>query len=274
MPDATCLLMPAWTDGGGEQFLGTKIVNVFPGNRQHGVPSIHGLYVLMSGQTGEPLATLDGTQITLWRTACASALASRFLSRPDSSRLVMVGAGALAPFLIRAHAAVRPITSVTIWNHNRDKALDLADQLDEDAFAVGHTDDLEAAVREADIVACATMSEQPLVSGAWLKPGAHLDLVGAYKPTMRESDDEAVRRARIFVDTREGAMKEGGDIAMPLASGLLAPDRIEADLFDLCRGTVKIARAPDDITLFKSTGSALEDLAAAILVWRAHEADA
>lgn len=271
--EATHLLMPAWTDEAEPAFLGTKIVNVFPENGKRGLPSIQGLYVLMSGETGEPLAVMDGQRLTVWRTACASALAADYLARPDASRLVMVGAGALAPFLIRAHAAMRPLSSVMIWNHNPDRARDLADLLDEEPFAVGVVDDLEKEIGEADIISCATLSQEPIVRGAWLKPGAHLDLVGAYRPTMRESDDEAVRRARLFVDTRGGALKEGGDIALPLASGVIGPERIEGDLFDLCRGSLSVSRRPEDITLFKSTGTAIEDLAAAMQVWRRHNGD-
>ncbi len=266
--DAMNLLMPAWTTGGDPNFLGTKIVNVFPDNGKVGLPAIQGVYVVMSGDTGQPIAIMDGARLTVWRTACASALASSYLSRADASHLVMVGAGALAPFMIRAHAAVRPISRVTIWNHNLDRARDLADNLSEDAFAVRWTSDLAEAVKEADIVACATLSQKPIVKGEWLQPGAHLDLVGAYKPTMRESDDEAVKRARLFVDTKAGALIEGGDIAMPLATGIISADKIEADLFDLCKGAVEIERKPEDITLFKSTGAAIEDLAAAMLVWQ------
>jgi ornithine cyclodeaminase len=266
--EATHLLMPAWTEGATPESLGVKIVNVFPDNSRTGLPSVQGLYVLMSGETGQPLAVMDGARLTAWRTACASALAASFLAAPDARHLVMVGTGALSPFVIRAHAAMRPIDTVTIWGRDPDKARDIADELDEDAFAVGIAENLEQAVGEADIVSCATLSQTALVQGAWLKPGAHLDLIGAYRPTMRESDDEAVRRARLFVDTRGGALKEGGDIVIPLEQGVITADKIEADLFDLCRGTVSFQRNPQDITLFKSTGTAIEDLAAAALVWR------
>ncbi len=270
---ATHLLMPAWTSNPGEDnFLGTKIVNVFPDNGKRGLPSIHGTYLLMSGRTGETLAAMDGTRLTAWRTAAASALAASFLARADASRMVMVGAGALSPFLIKAHASVRPMRHVTLWNHNSAKARDLAERLAGEMvhseLAIEASDDLEAAVREADLISCATLSGQPLIHGRWLKPGAHLDLVGAYNPAMRESDDECVRRAKVFVDTRAGAMKEGGDIVQPLADGIITKADVVADLIELCRGTVTFTRSPDDITLFKSVGTAIEDLAAAMLVWR------
>lgn len=265
---ATHLIMPAWTNMASANFLGTKIVNVFPENGKRGLPSISGTYLLMSGETGETLAAIDGTRLTTWRTAAASALAASYLAREDATRMVMVGAGALAPFLIRAHASVRPIRHVTLWNQSRANADRLADTFAKSGMDIDVTDNLEAAVNNADIVCCATLSSQPLVRGAWLKPGSHLDLVGAYSPTMRESDDNCVRRAMLFVDTRGGALKEGGDIVQPLASGVINASDVRADLFDLCRGTVKVTRAAQDITLFKSVGTAIEDLAAAMLVWR------
>lgn len=265
---ATNLLMPAWTNRAEGNFLGVKVVNVFPDNGKRGLPSIFGSYLLMSGDTGETLAVIDGTRLTAWRTAAASALAATWLARADASRLVMVGAGALAPMLVRAHASIRPIRHVSLWNHNRSRTEALAADLAGFGPEIAVVDDLASAVAEADVVSCATLSKEPLVKGAWLKPGAHLDLVGAYNPAMRESDDDCVRRARLFVDTRGGALKEGGDIVQPLADGLIARGDIVADLFDLCRGTVKPERGPDDITLFKSVGTAVEDIACAMLVWR------
>jgi ornithine cyclodeaminase/alanine dehydrogenase-like protein (mu-crystallin family) len=265
---ATHLLMSAWTKLAENNFLGTKIVNVFPDNGRKGLPSIYGTYLLMSGETGETLAAMDGTRLTAWRTAAASALAASFVARADASRMLMVGAGALAPFLIRAHASVRPIRHVTLWNHNRSKAEALAAELADTGLEIALADTLEMAVQQADLISCATLSGQPLVKGVWLKSGAHLDLVGAYNPAMRESDDDCVRRAHIYVDTRGGALKEGGDIVQPLADGIITKADVRGDLFDLCRSSVKPAREHGDITLFKSVGTAIEDLAAAMLVWR------
>lgn len=269
---ATHLLMPAWTKLPSDNFLGAKIVNVFPDNGAKGLPSVSGTYLLMSGETGETLAALDGTRLTAWRTAAASALAASYLAREDAGRMVMAGAGALAPMLVKAHAGVRPIRHVALWNRNRAKAEALAAELAADPALAGvqvtAADDLAAAVSEADIVSCATLSKEPLIKGAWLKPGAHLDLVGAFTPAMRESDDDCIRRARIFVDTRGGATKEGGDIVQPMADGLIGKADILGDLFDLCRGAVKVARDAADVTLFKSVGTAVEDLACAMLVWR------
>jgi ornithine cyclodeaminase len=265
--EAMLLLMPAWSSGQGS-FLGTKIVTVFPDNGKLSKAAVLGSYILMSGETGEPLAVIDGTSLTRWRTACASALAASYLSREDASHLVMVGAGALAPYLVRAHAAVRPIKRVTIWNRTRGNAVKAAFAIALGGIEPEIADDLEAAVREGDIVCCATLSATPLVKGRWLGKGAHLDLVGGFTPKMREADDDAVRKAKVFVDTRAGATKEAGDITQPLKSGALKKDGIQADLFELCRGEKKGRGGNTQITLFKSVGTAIEDLAAAMLVWR------
>lgn len=260
--DATLLLMPAWQPG---RHIGVKVVSVFPDNAAEGLPAVQGVYLLSDARTGKPEALIDGPSITVRRTAAASALASRYLSRQDAGRLVMVGTGALAPHLIGAHAAVRPIREVLVWGRDANKARALAESLAGRPYTVNAAGDLEAAIRQADIVSCATLSKDPLVRGAWLRPGSHVDLVGAYTPEMRESDDEAVRRARVFVDTRAGATKEGGDVVQPLAAGVLKPADIQADLFELTRGEKPGRTRPDEITLFKSVGTALEDLAAAEL---------
>lgn len=266
---AAHLLMPAWTGDapGSGAWLGTKIVNVFPDNARLGLPAVFGVYVLQSGETGAPLAILDGTRLTHVRTAAASALAARFLARTDASHLLLVGAGALAPCLLRAHASVRPIRRVTIWNHRRETADALADRLRAEGWTVAVSGDLQQAVAEADIISCATLSQKPLISGAWLQPGVHLDLVGAFSMAMRECDDAALLRARIHIDT-PAAMTEGGDVAQALASGAIRSSDIVADLAALCRGEAAGRTAPGEITLFKSVGTAIEDLAAAILVWQ------
>jgi ornithine cyclodeaminase/alanine dehydrogenase-like protein (mu-crystallin family) len=270
--EAKVLLMPAWTnlaDPSGERLIGCKLVNVFPDNAKLGKPSVNGSYVLMSGDTGETLAVMDGTALTAWRTAAASALAARYLARDDAAHLVVVGAGALAPHLVRAHCAVRPITRVTLWNRTRSRAISTAFALAAAGIETAIADDLEEAVREADIVSCATLSTTPLVKGTWLKKGVHVDLVGAFNLKTREADDAAVRRARVYVDSRLSAPKGSGDIAIPLKKKIISLKDIQGDLFELCRGKVKGRKRKDEITLFKSTGLAIEDLAAAILVWRA-----
>lgn len=267
--DATLLLMPAWTVGESKagRYLGCKVVTIFPDNVQYNRSSLYGQYLLMAGDTGEPLALIDGRALTAWRTAAASALASRFLSREDASHLVMIGAGALAPHLVRAHCNVRALKRVTVWNRTKARAVSMAFGLAVTGIETEVTDDLEEAVREADIVCCATLSATPLIKGAWLKKGAHVDLVGGFTPKMREADDQVVKRARGYVDTRAGATKEAGDIVVPLRKKIIARSTIRGDLSDLCRGKVKGRTAPSQITLFKSVGTAIEDLAAAILVW-------
>jgi alanine dehydrogenase len=268
MTAATHLIMPAWRFG-EQPYLGVKLVNVFPDNAKRNLPSVLGSYVLMSAETGAPLAVIDGTRLTLWKTAAASALASRYLSRSDSRRMLMVGAGALAPFLIRAHRAVRPIEHVTLWNRSRARSVGVVQALKAEGIPVQIADDLEGAVRKADLISCATLSTEALVKGDWLKPGTHLDLVGAFTPAMRESDDQAVLRARLFVDTREGSLHEGGDLVQPLRAGLIKESDVEAEFLDLCNGRVTVQRKSEDITLFKSTGSAGMDLSTAIAVWNA-----
>jgi ornithine cyclodeaminase/alanine dehydrogenase-like protein (mu-crystallin family) len=262
----TLLLMPAWsgpaTQGG---FMGVKVVSVFPENGKRNLPSVLGSYLLMNGETGEPVAVLDGTRLTVWRTAAASALAARILARKDASRMVMVGSGSLAPFLIRAHMSQRPIREVALWNHRPEKAESLAAELRAEGLPVKAVTDLEGAVREADLVSCATLSTAPIVKGEWLKEGAHLDLVGAFNLKMREADDEALVRSDVYIDT-DAARSEGGDVALALQSGAIGQDHVRGTLFDLCRKTPQ--RAEKAITTFKSVGTALEDLAAAILVWR------
>lgn len=271
---ATQLIMPAWSVNapGPDSYLGTKIVGVFPDNGRFGLSSIQGAYLLQSGETGVGLAVLDGGRLTAWRTAGASALAASYLARPDARRLCLVGAGALAPCLIRAHSAVRPISHVTIWNHRRDSADRLAAELAGGPWRVEASDDLEAAVRAADIVSCATLSRVALIRGAWLRAGQHVDLVGAFNRRMREADDDVIRRARVFVDT-PAALTEGGDVAQAIDAQVIAKADVCGDLADLCRERVHGRESPDELTLFKSIGASIEDLAAAILAWERTGAD-
>lgn len=265
-PDATLLLMPAWTDeSDGPRHLGVKLATVYPDNSERDLPSVMGTYLLLDGRTGEPAALIDGPSLTARRTAAASALAARYLARADAERLLMIGTGTLAPYLIEAHASVRPVCNVLIWGRDPDKARRLAARLDRPEFRVAATDDLAAATAGAHIVSCATSSHDALLRGEWLRPGVHVDLVGAYRRDMREADDETLRRARIFVDTRAGALGEAGDIVQAIAAGAIAEDDIAGDLFDLCRGARDGRRFYDQITLFKSVGASLEDLAAAKL---------
>jgi len=269
---STLLLMPAWNDlvragtsDGGH--VGVKIVTVSPDNNAIGKPAVMGLYLLLDARTGEPQALIDGPRLTQWRTACASALAATYLAREDASKLLIIGAGALSRFLANAHSAVRPISEIRIWNRTAANAEAAAADLRRSGLNASVAADLDEALGWADIVSAATISSQPLVKGALLSPGAHVDLVGGFTPTMREADDETIRRARVYVDTRAGATKEAGDIVQPLASGVLTNDAIVGDLHELARGEKPGRGAPDEITLFKSVGAALEDLAAGIAVY-------
>ncbi len=268
--DATLLLMPAWQPG---EYIGVKLVSVFPDNHLRSLPAIHGSYLLSSGRTGELLALIDGGELTARRTAAASALAARHLARDDASTLLVVGTGRLSINLIEAHSRVRPINKVLIWGRDRDKAVQAAAEASALGYPVNVADDLEGAARQADIISCATLSRTPLIRGAWLKPGSHLDLIGAFTKDMRESDDEAVRRARVFVDTRAGAFAEAGDILQPIASGVIGADHVVAELAELVNGTPG-RRSQEEVTLFKSVGAALEDLAGAILAYQTAHSDA
>jgi ornithine cyclodeaminase len=259
------LLMPAWQAGGS---LGVKIVTVFPDNAKDGRPAVFASYVLMSAKTGVPIAILDGSELTLRRTAAASALASGFLSRKDSATLLMVGTGNLAPHLVVAHATARPIKEVLIWGRRAEAAAQMARRMTSATFAVSVAADLEDAVARADIVSCATLASEPLIRGAWLRPGQHLDLVGAFRPDMREVDTEALLRASLYVDTRAGALCEAGEIVQALQSGSITVDSIKGELRDLATGKVPGREDEQQITLFKSVGTALEDLAAAELAVR------
>jgi len=258
---ATLLLMPAWRTG---RRIGVKLVTVFPGNRDRGERAVNAVYALFDAHNGVPLALFDGDEITARRTAGASAFAASYLARRDARHLVMVGAGRQARGLIAAHSHVRPIERVSLWSRTPDHADAAARAMSDDGLPVTPVSDLEAAVREADIVSCATLSTAPLVKGAWLTRGAHLDLVGAFQATMRETDDTAMRRAdMIVVDDRNAALAEGGDLVQALASGAIAPENIAADLADLARGAHPGRTGDAQITVFKSVGFALEDLAAA-----------
>jgi ornithine cyclodeaminase/alanine dehydrogenase-like protein (mu-crystallin family) len=257
----TLLLMPAWSTGGS---LGIKIVTIYPDNALRALPAVHATYLLLDAATGEQRALLDGGELTLRRTGAASALASRYLSAPLAARLTMVGTGRLAPHLIESHALVRPIREVRIWGRRAERARALAASLARPGLSVDATGELEAAVRWADIVSCATLSRHPLVLGSWLKPGQHLDLVGAFTPEMCEADDEVLARSDLFVDTRTGALAESGEIVGAMARGVIDRAAIRAELSDLPSGA--FARAsPTATTVFKSVGTALEDLVAAQL---------
>ncbi|MDM0077209.1 ornithine cyclodeaminase family protein [Variovorax sp. J2P1-59] len=258
----TVLIMPAWSDAG---YLGIKTINIFPGNSARGLPGLHATYVLYDAHTGVPLAQPDGNEITAWRTAAASALGASFLARSNARRLLVLGTGRIARLLPAAHASVRAIDEVVVWNHRPEGAQALAAQWRAEGWNAQAATDLEAAVRSADIVTCATLATSPLVKGEWLAPGSHLDLIGSFTPQMREADPACFAGARTFVDTEE-ALGKAGDLLDAMAAGTLRADSV-VSFAALCRGSHPGRANEHERTVFKAVGSALEDLTAATLVW-------
>ena len=255
----TLLLMPAWN----ARVVVLKLVTVIPAAEA----TVQATVLVIDRASGEPLAVLDGEALTLRRTAATSALAAQRLARADARTLLVVGSGRLAGWMARAHVALRPgLQRVLVWGRRREAAVALARTLADEGLPAEAASELEAATREACIVCCATTSTEPLVLGAWLAPGTHLDLVGGFTPRMREVDDAAVARARIVVDTYAGAMTEAGDLVQPLARGAIGRERIVSDLAELLRGQRAGRTDASEITLFKSVGMAIEDLAAAQMV--------
>jgi alanine dehydrogenase len=259
----TLLLMPAWSP----EALGVKLVTVMPGAAARGAGTVQASYLLLDRHTGEPCALIDGEALTLRRTAAASALAAQWLARPDATRLLVVGAGRLAPWMARAHVALRPdLAHVDVWARNADAAEEVVETLRDEGIDAEVALQLRGAVEAADVITCATTAREPLLHGAWLRPGTHVDLVGGFRRDMREADDAAILRACVFVDTFAGALAEAGDLTQPLERGVIARSHVLGELAQLLRGEVAGRSGSDDITLFKSVGTALEDLAAARLV--------
>ncbi|HLY06541.1 MAG TPA: hypothetical protein VKR31_12410 [Rhizomicrobium sp.] len=263
---AQCYYVRSAVDRG--RTFASKLITSFPANLAGGaLPAVQAVVVLFDARDGRPLAVLDGTEITAWRTAADSALGAKYLARDDSHTLLVVGAGAMASWLVRAHRCARPsIARVLCWNRSEARAAQLAEALSAEAVAAEAVPDLEAAVRVADIVTSCTRAHSPLLRGDWLKPGTHLDLVGGYDLDTREADDACVRVARVYVDRRETA-KDVADIARPLEEGVLREGDILGDLYDLCAGRPPPRRSPADITFFKNAGGAHLDLMTAELVF-------
>ncbi len=264
LPDGRLAMAAAWED---RRHIGVRVATLFPHNAELDKPAGMGVFLLLSGRTGQPLALLDGQHLTRRCAAALSALASTYLSRNDASRLLIIGTGALSPGLVLAHAEVRPIKEVVVWGRDARKAARLAKSLSNRDFTTATTDDLQAAVSGAHIICCATSAAEPLLQGRWLAPGVHVDLVGSVTPEARESDDAVVETARLFVDTRDGAVLTG-DLAAPLADGRIGRDDIAGDMFQLTQGEIAGRRFYDQVTLFKSCGNALTDLAGAQIAFR------
>lgn len=261
VPAGLVATMPVW----GVRHGAVKIATVVPGNAAVGLPTIHAQVLIFDGATGVPLALFDGTELTLRRTAAISALASSYLARPEASSLLIVGTGALAPHLALAHAAVRHLSRITIWGRSRERAegVKIGVSAKLPGIEVLVVSDPRSAAAQADLISCATSAREPVLRGAWLMPGTHVDLVGSFSPDARETDDDVVRGARIFVDTRIGTLAEAGDLVIPIASGVLDRHCVVGELADLCRGSASGRTTSAETTVFKAVGTALADLIAA-----------
>ncbi len=260
----TSLVMPAWN----ARYYGVKIVNIAPGNAALGRPGLHASYLLHDAPTGVPLALIDGDQITTRRTAAASALAASFLAREDARHLLVVGAGKVARWLPEAYRAVRGIDRITVWARSPAQASALVQELRDAGIDAAISSDLATAVAQADIVSCATLATSPVVLGQWLAPGSHLDLIGSFTPAMRETDDACFAGASVFVDTEE-ALQKSGDLLGPMERGVFQAADVKATLAQLVAGQRPGRIDASERTVFKSVGTALEDLAAAVLVYEA-----
>lgn len=260
--DSTLLLMPAWSGA----YMGIKLVSIFPGNSQQGQPALHASYLLCNADTGEHLALIDGDQITARRTAAASALGASYLARADARHLLVLGAGRIGSLLPAAYRSVLPIERVTVWNPTRANADRLVANLETQGFEAAVTEDLESAVRAADCVSCATLSTEPLIHGDWLQPGTHADFIGSFSARMREAHDDVFEGSSVFVDAPT-AVHESGDLIDPIANGRFNADDIRADLAALCKGEHPGRENDAEVTVFKAVGTALEDLASAVLVY-------
>ena len=266
--DGVLLTMPAAFSDGAERGLGVKQVSVYPDNRTRGHPTLHATYVLMDGASGAPLALIEGTYLTGIRTGATSALAARLLARPDACRVACFGAGAQARFQLLGLAALRPLERVDVIGRNRERARAFAESMRATlGIPVELGDDPHRAAREADLIVCATTSLTPVLFGRDLTPGTHVDAVGAFRPTDRELDSEAIRRARVVVDTYAGAMEEAGDVLIPLRDGIIERTHVAAELAEVVTGRRPGRTSDEEVTVFKSVGFALEDLAAARLAY-------
>ncbi|MBA3252694.1 MAG: ornithine cyclodeaminase family protein [Pseudomonadota bacterium] len=259
------LLMPAWNAAQGGA-IGVKLVTVLPNNRARDFSTVNALYVLFDRESGEPRAVIDGEALTLRRTAAASLLAARYLARRDARNVLIVGTGRLARFMARAHCAGRDVERLLIWGRSAEHAQALASTLRTEGLPAEAAADLEHVVGTSHVISCATTATSPIVHGAWLQPGTHLDLVGAFRRDMREVDDAAVARSQVYVDTYAGALAEAADVIEPIERGVIAREDVRGELADLVTGSVPGRKKADDITLFKSVGTAIEDLAAASLL--------
>ena len=259
-------MLPAWND----DVIALKAFTYFPENQAPDL-TVYAQILLFGRKNGAPLALVDGTSVTYRRTAGVSALASRFLSRTDSEEMLLINTGRLAPFLIDAHASIRPLKRIRIWGRNAAKANQLAQKLGQDrpGLEITAIDRIESGCATADLIVCATNSPEPLVHGAWVRPGTHTDFIGNHNPEHRECDSALIAKAKVWLDSKTNCFREAGEILIPIAEGKITADHILGDLAMLCRGEAPTRSSDQEITLFKSVGSALGDLAGARAVWEA-----
>ena len=258
-------LLPSWN----EDVIGNKMFTYFPDNAaKHDLPGLFSKIMLFKRQTGEPLALVDGTSVTYWRTAAISALASQLLSRENSQHLMLFGTGNLAKYLVKAHLTVREIKNVTLWGRNSEKVNDLISEFTALYPAVTFTAsvDVNVEVANADIICCATGAKTPLFDGNLVSAGCHIDCLGNHMKDARECDTTTVTRARVFVDSLTNTLNEAGELLMPIAEGAFNKDDIVGELADMCKTPSLLRQSNNEITLFKSVGTAISDLVAAYRV--------
>lgn len=246
------IILPAWEPGEG---ILAKLVTSFPNNKERfGLPTVNSTYCFINGNTGVTEAMIDGEAVIFRKTSADSALGSSLLSRPDAETFLMIGAGGLAPYTVEAHLAARPgLKRVLLWNRTAANAQALAGKLAARKIAAEAVTDLDAAVAQADIICSATMATSPQLKGRLLKPGCHVDLIGSFTPEMREADDDVLKRARIYVDHRQ-TTKRSGEFLGPFERGVIRPDDVRGDLFELVQGKAKGRTSPTDITMMKNGG--------------------
>jgi len=266
---ATLLLMPAWQSRG--DFMGIKIVTVYPGNAERNLPGLHSTYLLCDAETGRHLALIDGNQITVRRTVAVAALGASFLARKQARNLLVVGAGRVGSMVPYAFNEVRPLEAVRVWDIDRANSERLTERLVADGFKATIADDLEAAARASDIISCATLSSEPLIRFEWLSPGTHLDLIGSFAPTMREADDACFVEGTVYIDSPD-ALAESGDLLQPIKAGIFKPSDIVGTLSELCQGKIEARSTDEQVTVFKAVGTGLSDLAAGSLAYRSLQA--
>lgn len=264
-------VLPAWS----ADVIGVKAFTYMPSNAPKGWPVLHSKILLFDRETGAPLALVDGTSVTYWRTAAVAALAADYLARKDATKLLICGTGNLSPYMTLAHASVRSYDDIAIWGRNAENAAKAVEvvKAKRPELSVRAVTDLESAARAADVICCATASKQPVILGAWVRPGTHTDFFGNHERTNRETDTELVVKSRVYVDSRANAMNEAGEILLPIEEGRIKADHVIGELADLCSGKVGGRQSAEEITLFKSVGTALSDVAAASLVTQRQESE-